>query len=298
MREYDFYQKNTKKSVIALGFFDAVHVGHAKVLKTCVRLAKKLDSTPVAFTFLDNLSAFGKGDKLVSTYDERVSKFAQIGIEEVLVAPCNSEFFSIEANRFLIKLKDDFNAVGIVCGEDFTFGAGGSGNITLLNSFCSRYGISLEIVDVIMQNGAKIGTREVKTYLKDGKIIEANELLGYNYSIDGVVLKGRGDGKRYGVPTLNIDFPTTKIVPKVGVYATNVIIDGLKYHAITNVGNHPTFDDDSANIETYVIDFDSDVYGKCVKIEFLTYLREVIKFDNVDQLKSQILKDVQTARCL
>lgn len=296
MKKYDFYSKNLNKSVIALGFFDAVHVGHKKVLTTCVELAKKLNAEPVAFTFSDTLSSFGKGDKLLSTYTERLEKFSNLGIESVLKAPSDESFFAIESIDFLRKLKEDFNVVGIVCGEDFTFGAGGIGNVEYLKEFCQKYNVVLKVVEVLKIDDKKIGARDIKGLVIEGKIKEANLLLGYNYLLKGIVKKGRGDGKSYGVPTINVDYPREKVIPKPGVYITDTRVDGVTYRGITNVGEHPTFCDNTQNIETYLLDVDIDLYEKIVEIEFLEYLRGIKRFSSPQELKAQISLDAEKAR--
>lgn len=296
MKTYDFYTKNNQNSVIALGFFDSMHVGHQKVLKTCKELSQKLSAEAIAFTFSNSLSVFGKGDKLLSTYEERLEKFSEFGIQSVLKAPCDEEFFAISSNDFLLKLKNDFNAVGIVCGEDFTFGAGGCGDVETLRKFCAEYDILLEIVPVLMINGKKIGARDIKLLVADGKIKDANQLLGYTYTIIGTVKRGRGDGSKFVVPTINIDYPTVKVIPKSGVYVTKIRVDGIEYLGITNVGEHPTFDDCSKNIETYLIDAKVDLYGREVSIRFVEYIRDIIKFPDANQLKLQIQDDIEKAR--
>lgn len=298
MKTYQFYSKNSQKSVIALGFFDAVHVGHQKVLKTCTHLAQKLNAQSTVFTFMDNLSAVGKDGKLLTTFDERITMFEDIGIQATLTAPCNNQFFSLSPISFLDKLKDDFNAIGIVCGEDFTFGAGGVGNVEFLKAYCKNNDICLEIVDVLKIDGKKIGARDVKTLILEGRVSVANQLLGYNYSLKGFVVKGRGDGKKFVVPTINVNYPLDKVIPKNGVYVTRVTIGKDSYLGITNVGAHPTFLDEATNIETYLIDVDFNFYDKEVKIEFLEYVRDIVKFDTSEELRLQIQKDVEVARRL
>lgn len=296
MKVFDFYSKNTQKCVIALGFFDAVHVGHKKVLTTCIDLSKKLDALPVAFTFSDSLVAVGKDINNLTTFDERLDIFSNLGIESVLTAPCSKEFFDLSPIEFLEKLKDDFNARGIVCGQDFTFGKFGAGNIDTLSDFCSKNSIDLRVVEVLNVDGKKIGARDIKSLIRQGKVSMANTLLGYDYFIEGDVKKGRGDGARYGIPTVNIDYPSEKVVPKSGVYATKVTVDGVIYNGITNVGSHPTFGDNSANIETFIIDFNENLYGKTIKVAFLEYVRDIVKFDTKEELKAQIEKDITFAR--
>lgn len=298
MKTYDFYTKNTQNSVIALGFFDAVHVGHQKVLTTCKEISQKLNAEAFAFTFSDSLSAVGKEEKLLSTYEERLERFSELGMQSVLTAPCDEAFFAITASEFLEKLKNDFNVVGIVCGEDFTFGAGGCGNVDFLREYCTRYGIFLNIVSVLTVDGKKIGARDIKLLVSSGKIGEANGLLGYTYTLYGTVKRGRGDGTKFVVPTINIDYPSKKVIPKCGVYVTRTVVDGVSYLGITNVGAHPTFGDDCKNVETYLIDANVDLYGRKVAVGFVKYIRDIVKFSNAEQLKLQIQKDVETARSI
>lgn len=298
MIKVSFFDNYSKNTVLSLGFFDAVHLGHVKVLSACVELSKKLKSTPFAFTFESDPSNFvsSKSEKLICPLSERMEKFSSLGIQGVLCAPCEKRFFDISPLEFLRKLKTDFSVKGIVCGYDYTFGAGKSGDAKLLSDFCSENDIELHLVDEVCDNLLKIGSRNIKQYILNGDIKQANKLLGYNYAISGVVQKGRGDGAKFTVPTINIFIPEDKVIPKSGVYLTKTIIDEKKYLSITNVGDHPTFTDFSENVETYLLDFNGDVYGKEVRVEFLEYIREIFKFQSSEDLKAQIMKDVAFAR--
>ncbi len=297
MREISFLENKFEKCVIALGFFDAVHIGHECVLSECVLQAKEMHVTPFAFTFDNNPCTYvkQKTERLISSFDERLKRFSSIGIEAVLSAPCEESFFELTPIQFLEKLKA-FGALGIVCGRDYTFGAGGKGDVFTLEQYCSKNDIKLFVVNEKQVNDNKVSSSTIKDLIKTGDINQANKLLGYNYSISGTVIKGRGDGGKYLFPTMNLSLPNEKVLPKTGVYYTKAKIDDKTYKSITNVGAHPTFNDVTENIETYVLDFTGDLYGKHVEIEFIDYLREIKKFDSVDDLKAQISHDIALVR--
>ncbi len=297
MTEKSFYSTNENNCIIALGFFDAVHVGHKQVIGECVKIAKEKELQNAVFTFKSNPSKFfGKNEKLIYTFEERTKLFDMLGVNTIISAPCDEKFFSMSPKEFLSILVDKLKVVGIVCGYDYTFGKNGSGNVDTLIDFCDKNGIYLKVVDKIESLGDKISSRIIRKYVDNGEIEKANFLLGRNYSISGVVVKGRGEGKKSLFPTINVDYPTDKQIPNSGVYATRTVIDGMSYNCVTNVGSHPTYNDFRENVETYVIDFDKDMYGKNVSIEFIKKLRDISKFESVDALKKQIEKDITVAR--
>lgn len=292
-----FYDTNKNSSIIALGFFDAVHIGHQKVISECVKTAKIKNIQSMVFTFSDNPSTyFGKSESLICSFDERVKCIESLGADVILSAPCDKEFFSMTPEQFLLRLKNNLGVVGIVCGFDYTFGAKGLGNVDTLIDFCAKNNIFLKVIDKVESLGDKISSSIIKKYIEYGEIEKANSLLGRRYSLSGIVVKGRGDGTKSLFPTINIDFPLNKQIPQSGVYATKTIVNGVTYCSVTNVGHHPTFDDYFENVETYVIDFDGDLYGKKVSVEFEKKLRDISKFDSIDELKKQIEKDILSAR--
>lgn len=298
MKEVSFFEKNNDKCVIALGFFDAVHIGHVDVLSSCVDMAKSFNVIPFAFTFLGNPAECftDKESCLLCNYKERLNKFSSLGIKGVLHAPCEKTFFEIEPIDFLNALRERFSVVGIVCGQDYTFGAKGKGIVALLKTYCFENNISLKIVDEKKVDGEKIGSSLIKRLVSIGEMQKANLLLGYNFSISGVVQKGRGDGHKHVYPTINLPIPLGKVVPKSGVYLSKVLVENKAYTSITNVGTHPTFGDDKFNVETFILDFDADLYDKEVTVEFIEYMRDIVKFDTPNDLKAQITKDIAYAR--
>ncbi|MBQ2714250.1 MAG: bifunctional riboflavin kinase/FAD synthetase [Clostridia bacterium] len=293
MIKVNFFEDNIEECVLALGFFDAVHRGHVRVLSTCVALAKELETVPVAFTFDCNPSNFvkDKDDKLICSYSERLDRFSDIGIKKVLSAPCEKKFFDIKPIDFLDFLRDRFHAKGIVCGYDYRFGAGGVGDVAYLKEYCEKNGIILRLVDELRESDQKIGSSNIKEFIKSGLIEKANSFLGYNYFVSGKVLSGRGDGKKLVVPTVNLSMPNDKVVPKRGVYYTLVKVDEIVYKGLTNVGAHPTFCDNNENVETFILDFNGDLYGKTIRVEFVSFLREIEKFSTPQELREQIIKD-------
>ena len=297
MTEKSFYSTNENNCIIALGFFDAVHLGHKQVIGECVNIAKEKGLQNAVFTFKSNPSNFfGKSERLICTFDERKNLFNALGVDVVISAPCDEKFFSMSPKEFLSTLVNKIKVVGIVCGYDYTFGKNGLGNVDTLIDFCDKNNIFLKVVDKIESLGDKISSRNIRKFIDCGEIEKANFLLGRNYSISGVVRKGRGDGKKSLFPTINVDYPCDKQIPNSGVYATKTVIDGVKYNCVTNVGSHPTYNDFSENVETYVIDFDKDIYGENVTIEFVKKLRDISKFESTDALKMQIEQDVTIAR--
>ncbi len=299
MREIGFYDTNTAQTVIALGFFDAVHRGHVKVINECITTAKKLKVESSVFTFENNPADFFKKDsKLLCTLKERKEKFNELGVDNVVCAPCNSKFFETSPIDFLNHLKDNLNVVGIVCGVDYTYGKNGSGNVESLIKYCKENDIACVVVDKVLSNGIKISSSNIRNTVENGELDIANSLLGYKYSVCGMVKKGRGEGKKSLFPTINIDFPEYKAIPKEGVYATKTVICEKEYASVTNIGAHPTFEDYTKNIETYVIDFEGDLYGEEVTVSFIKKLREISKFESIELLKKQICKDITEARKL
>lgn len=187
----------------------------------------------------------------------------------------------------------NFSPVFIVCGEDYTFGKNREGNAEYLKNYCADKGVFCTVMPIIFKNGEKISSTLIKKFLNDGDIEKANMLLGGNYFLSGKVLHGRAVGRTIGFPTLNVEISPRKAPLKRGVYATETIIDGNRYKSITNYGSAPTFDENGFLIETFVLDFRSDVYGKEVIIEFLKYLREDKKFANARLLQKQLDEDIK-----
>lgn len=282
-------------AVIALGFFDGVHKGHEKVIEGAVAYAKQNNALPVAFTFWGNLKGvFKKGETTLFSVEERERALKEKGVIEIIYAPVSDEFLSMDRRAFLDFLCDRYTVIGYSAGEDYRFGKGGLGDIGYLEEYAKERGQKVIIASKVEVDGERVSTTKIKEYLSAGEIEKANAMLGRAYSYSGTVRHDRSVGSKLGYPTVN--FSDVNIPLKQGVYAGEVKIDGMTYGAIINYGKRPTFDLDEVRLEAHVIDFNGDLYGKTVTVEFKKYLRDVKKFDSADQLKEQLKKDLESVK--
>lgn len=277
--------------VVLLGNFDGVHIGHRALIDKGVSLAKENGLICAVWTF-DSLAS-----PYLSSVNERSELFYSLGVDEVVL----SSFASVKdmsAEDFVeTVLKNTLNAKMCVCGYNYSFGKGGKGTPTLLKSLCAEYGIEVFIIDEVLYSGEKISSSRIRTLLSQGDIERSNELLGRNYEICGEVVTGAGIGRSVGMPTANILCENGRCLPKDGVYATVCKIDGQRYLSITNIGLRPTLSDGRGrSIESYIFDFDADIYGKIIGLEFLSFLREEKKFESIADVKSAVQDDIIKAK--
>jgi riboflavin kinase/FMN adenylyltransferase len=283
------------KLVLALGNFDALHVGHIKIIEETKRLAKENSAIPAIFTFEGDLSAYlGKGNGVAFTFMEKIEKLETLGIHKVVYDKLTPEFMDLNKTEFLEYLIKKYDIAGFVCGDDFTFGKNAEGNGEYLKEFAEKNGQFLKIVSEVTYNGERASTTRLKKLLSDGNMIEAKGILGDKaYFISGKVLHGRGQGKSIGYPTVNIEIPAEKYSLKEGVYAGYTVIDGVKYKAVINYGSAPTFNYKNKVLEAFIIGFDGLLYGEHLSIYFEKFIRDIVKFSSADELKKQIDEDVK-----
>ena len=288
MKIVSFKEIVKENTVLALGYFDSVHIGHKVLLKNAVLLSKKLNATPTALIFTGNF----KGNGEVFSFTERIKRLENEGIERVVYAELTGEFLKTSSDDFINVLFKTINVKALVCGEDFTYGKNALGNVKTLLEKCNESGVELSVVNKVVDNsGNKISTYTIKNLLLAGNVKKANELLGDNYVISGEVIKGKRLGNVIGFPTANIKIDESKTPLKRGVYKTEVIINGVKYKAITNVGTQPTVNGNNEVIETYINDYCGDLYGVNLTVYFIDFMRDIIKFNSVEELKAQLLED-------
>ena len=293
----NFNANNDKKVVLALGYFDCLHIGHKRLVLTAKLMAEKAGAISGVFTFSNNPgNLLKKKNKLINTFEERLVILEKLGVDAVFHTEFTRDFMSISAQEFLQLLKDK-NVVGVVCGFDYTFGKMSSGNVQMLKEFCEQNNIMFSMVDMVGFDGEKASASLIKDFLIDGEIEKVNECLGHKYFMTGNVCHGHGIGTTQVFPTANIKIPQDKLYPKFGVYAGEVNVDNQIFKCVLNVGSRPTFDDDIDSIEVYILDYNGDLYGKDITVYFSKYLREIKKFDSAQQLKEQIAKDIEVAKC-
>lgn len=285
------------KYIIALGFFDCLHVGHRKLIEKTIELSKENGLKPAVFTFDDNFfKVLLRNEKYIYTLEERKKLLSEIGIQEVFVGTPSSKFIEMSALDFLSYL-DNLGVVGVVCGEDFTFGSDRWGSQELYEwALCTGKGYYLQ--KTAKFNNEKISSQSIRKLIQDGRIREANALLKREFFIMGEVVSGRGEGKKFGYPTANINTSSNKLIPQLGVYKTHTYIDGKRYLSLTNVGHAPTFNVENVTIETLILDFEENIYGKTISVHFDKKLRDICKFSSKNELKEQIERDIKEVTTL
>lgn len=297
MTELDINCKHSKNYVIALGFFDSVHIGHRQIIERLKEYSQLYGCSNAVLTFENNpYPIMGRDIKLIYTYNERLSLLEKMGINAVIKTIFNEEFKNITANEFAKKLYNNFNIKHILCGYDFNFGQNAEGNTAFLKSFFDKHNIKVDVQQKITYDGKRVSSTFIRKLLLKGDIKNANKLLGEPYFVTGNVIHGDKLGAKLLYPTINIKPCAEKIELMQGVYSTTTEINGKTYKSVTNCGGKPTFDLDKYQIETYIIDYDGNLYNNKVKINFLQRLRGLIKFDNSEKLKTQIAKDIEKTK--
>ena len=288
--------KNEKR-IYALGFFDGVHLGHQALLKECCNLAQQLHCDTAAITFDAHPRSLFCADApaLISTLYDRQLLLQSYGIGHVHSFPVTKDVMSTPWEGFLEYLLEQ-GAVGFVCGDDFHFGHRGEGDAEKLRSFCSARNIPCVIVPEQLRKGKRISSSLIRTLIESGEMESAMHFLGHPHVLTGQVLHGQKLGRKLGVPTANLVIPAGIAVPKFGVYACRVAIDGNLYAAVANVGTRPTVDGIGITVEPWILDFEGDLYGKKLCLEFYRFLRHEMKFADLDELKHQIQTDAAQTR--
>lgn len=289
------------KRVIALGFFDGVHVGHGALLRTAKIKAEELGVTPAALTFdpHPNELIFGEKTPLINTLAERRELMTGLyGMEEMLVLPFDRAFMEMDWQDFVKEvLIKRFCAVHVVCGFDYTFGHRGLGNAEKLKALCSDLGIGCDVVEKVELLGAEVSSSRIRTLLEQGKLEEANILLGHPHFLSGEVIHGKQLGRVLGFPTANVPLEEGLLVPARGVYATCITCDSGVYKAVTNIGSRPTVGESTQiTAESYLLDFEGDLYGQTMKVELMKFLRPEQKFRSLDELKAAVLNDIENVK--
>lgn len=281
-------------SLLVLGCFDALHKGHVELLKKA-KLQAKINGLDLGVM----LFAEGKGGKLIYTYEERLELLKEFNVKFILKIDFSDEFKQITAAQFLQTIDEKINIKGLMSGKDFRFGAGAKGKSATLKSYADNddNGVWYTAVKDVMYKDEKISTTLIKSLLENGDISVANDLLGRNYSVTGKVESGasRG-GKVIGYPTVNVAYPEKKVSVKYGVYSVICKIGENSYKGIANYGARPTFDEETPVLEAYLDGFEGELYGEEVTIEFVEYIRDIIKFENAEALKEQLDKDILKIR--
>jgi riboflavin kinase/FMN adenylyltransferase len=290
-----------KKRVIALGFFDGVHVGHSALMERVLKIASTKDLLPSVITFDKNPKSMVTRKKipLINSCEDRAGLIRRIfGINNVIILHFDTQTQHMHWTTFVEHLSTEFNAAHLVAGYDFRFGYKGEGNVDRLAEKSRELGIDCDIIPAVKYKGIVISSTHIRKLIADGDMEQANEFLGHPHVLTDIVRYGYRLGRTIGTPTINMGFSDGVLIPAYGVYATRIYLpDGKEHIGVTNIGVRPTVNHtDTITAETHIIDFTGNLYGMTVRIEFYKRLRPEIKFDTIEQLKAQIQKDIDNAR--
>ncbi|MFO3716005.1 bifunctional riboflavin kinase/FAD synthetase [Anaerococcus cruorum] len=282
---------------IALGNFDGIHIGHQKLIKKNIELAHQLNLVPSVLLFKENSKKTLIDEKdYLTSLDDKIEILAQMGLDTFCILEFDEEFRSLSPKDFIAKiLYKKLNTKYIVVGEDYRFGKNAMGDIEKLRTLQDEFAYQTKVVDFELDNGEKISSGTIKNLIKNGDINKANTYLGRPYKIRGEVVDGHKRGRTLNFPTANLKMNFSYTIPKDGVYLTRVNVGGKNHFALSNVGSNPTFENDFRKVETYILDFNEDIYGENIAIEFLEFFRDDMKFDSVDDLIKQMEMDKKQA---
>ena len=288
-----------RPTVLTLGVFDGLHLGHQLIMQTVVERARKVGAMPTVITFDPHPRAVlhpESAPPLLQTLDQKVEGFGVLGIEQTIVVHFDHAFSQIRAEDFLKDVvKDRLQAKEVYLGRGFAFGHNREGNIDLLRRVSRELGFVADEVPEVRVRNQRVSSSKVRDLLLAGKVNLARRLLGRPYGVEGPVERGAERGAGLGFPTANLH-PRNRVIPRNGVYVTGTLIDGLWRRSVTNVGVRPTFGADAEpSVETFVLNWAGDLYGDVVRVRFLHRLRDERKFESVDALKQQINYDLKRA---
>jgi len=288
-----------RPTVVTLGVFDGLHLGHQLVMKTVVERARAINAVPTVITFEPHPRAVlhpESAPPLLQTFDQKIEALTVLGIEQTIVIHFDQAFAQIRAEDFLRDVVvDRLHAKEVYLGRGFFFGHNREGNIDLLRRVSQQLGFIADEVPEVRLHGKRIGSTIIRQLLVDGCVNLARRMLGRPYGVEGPVARGDARGAGLGFPTANVQ-PHNRVIPRRGVYVTATLIEGQWRGSVTNIGVRPTFGDALAPaVETHVINWAGDLYGDVLRVRFLHRLREEQKFGSIDELKGQIERDVTRA---
>ncbi len=289
-----------EQTIYALGFFDGVHAGHQALLSACRRLADESGCKAGVVTFLGHPDTLVSGitPPLINTPEDRKKLLMGYFMDTVVELPFDSHMMTMPWEEFFQMLVQRYRAGGIVCGHDFRFGYLGQGNAALLKDCCAEAGIPCIVVPEQKKEGITLSSTYIRSLLEQGQMEKACTFLGHPHILSGPVITGRKLGRTLGIPTANLALPQNVVALRHGVYACKVHFGGACYLAVTNVGTRPTVGGHRVTVEAWILDFEGDLYGKTITLEFYSFLRPERKFDSLEDLKAEIQKNALQVRKL
>ena len=281
-------------TILTLGTFDGVHQGHRTIISKLTSESKKHDLKSIILTFFPHPRNIVSSKKIksISTIDEKIQIFSELDLDELIIQNFNKSFSEMGAEEFIKLLVNNLNLKKIIVGYNHRFGKNRSADIDVLRDFSTKYDFEVVEIKAFEVEKIKISSTKIRNAIDNGNIDVCNNYLGYNFNINGIVVKGKSIGKSIGFPTANINIAEEyKIIPKNGVYLVRCFFEKNKFYGMMNIGYNPTFGSNEKTIEVNIFDFSKDLYDKNIRIEFLKFIRDEIKFDNAEELQNQLIND-------
>lgn len=287
---------STKKTIVTIGTFDGVHIGHQKIIEKLIQETKKADCESLILTFFPHPRMVLNGSssiKLLNTINEKSSLLEKMGLDNLVVHPFDKKFSNLSAKEFVKTiLVDSFNIKKIIIGYDHRFGNNRAANIDDLISFGKKYDFEVEQISAQEIDSVSVSSTKIRDAITDGNMIVANEFLGYDYILSGKIITGKQLGRTIGFPTANIKIEENyKLIPKNGVYIVKSHLQEKTVFGIMNIGLNPTVNGEDLSIEVHFLDFDADLYNKNITVSVIARIRDEQKFTSIDLLKAQIQED-------
>lgn len=287
-----------QRKAVSLGNFDGVHLGHQKLMKNNLEISKKYDLEPAVLLFKQNTKLRLRDEKeYMTSLEDKIEILSSIGIHTFCLIDFDEKFMNLSPREFIAEIiNKKLNASYIICGKDYRFGKKASGDVDTLKKYEERYNYKTSVVDFEKEDEFnKISSNHLRDLIREGNIKKVNKLLARPYKIKGTIVDGMKRGRTLNFPTANLKLSFNYVLPIDGVYFTRINIDNKSYYALSNVGSNPTFGENSRKVETYILDFDQNIYGENVSIEFLEFFRYDIKFTSREELIEQMNRDKKRA---
>ena len=283
-----------RSNYVALGSFDGLHIGHLSLINKVKELAKDNEGKSMVFTFKNHPRTVIMAENnldLLMTNREKIDILLNENVDILALKTFDKEVMKMDPEEFIKWLCNDYSIRGIVVGFNFRFGYKNLGDIDLLNELKEKYNYELYVMEPYIYEGEVVSSTRIRKEILNGNVAIANKMLSRPYTINGNVVHGKKLGRQIGFPTANINLTEDKLIPKVGVYYTNVEVNGKIYKGITSIGNNPTVNGKELTIETYILDFDKYIYDEEIKLYFIDRIRDEMKFSGIDELVCQLKKD-------
>jgi riboflavin kinase/FMN adenylyltransferase len=290
---------NFRNPVLTIGNYDGIHVGHRAIIDIVKRRAREIDGTSMLMTFNPHPLQVLRPDKVppaITPVQEKLRLIEEAGIDVLLMVPFTEEFSQSTPEVFVrCILVERLGVKGVVVGYDFRFGRGGRGDVEGMRRYAQSFGFFLEVVEAVTIGGEKVSSNRIRRLLQHGEVEHADLLLGRPHMISGEVVQGEGRGRTFGFPTINLK-TNASLIPTNGVYISEAEWQGRRLPSVTNIGNNPTFGMQERTIETFILDYEGDLYGQTARLFLHRRIRDEVRFNDVAELTKQIERDVAAAR--